>query len=151
MSQKTECPKCLGVLEHKEVGELKGEPVFIDQCPLCQGIWFDKGELWKVLKGQITFDQEEAEKDFRPDFTGDVFDLKEAQCPCCHKRMERVKSLQDDRVQTDYCLSCGGTWLDGGEVRLLMRGGPLKRAVRFVLDKISTALEGLRGPEKMRE
>lgn len=78
MSQKIECPKCLGMLEPKEVGELKGTPVFIDQCPVCQGIWFDTGELWKVLKGKIAFDQEEAEKDFRPDFTGDVFDLKEA-------------------------------------------------------------------------
>lgn len=125
----------------KEVGEMEKQSVHIEQCSTCQGIWFDEGELEKVLNLKMGFDDEVAEENFRKDFTDGSFDLKKANCPRCKKEMQRVKSLQDGRVVTDYCLDCGGIWLDGGEIRLLMRGGPIQRALRFILDKISEPLQ----------
>lgn len=139
--KKLECPKCIGLLETKEVGEMEKHAVLIDQCPMCQGVWFDEDELGKVLKLKLGFDDEVPEEDFHQDWKNDVFDLKKAKCPRCKKDMQRVKGLQDSRVITDYCLECGGTWLDGGEIRELMRGGPIKRALQFIFKKIAEPLQ----------
>lgn len=139
--KKLDCPKCLGLLHPKEVGEMEKKAVHIEQCTMCQGVWFDEGELEKVLNLKLGFDDEGAEEDFRKDFAGDTLDLKKAKCPRCKKEMQRVKGLQDSRVVTDYCLDCGGVWLDGGEIRLLMRGGPIQRALRFIFNKITEPLQ----------
>lgn len=38
-------------------------------------------------------------------------------CPACGKPMI---VLELDRVEVDHCISCGGIWLDGGELELLL-------------------------------
>jgi hypothetical protein len=38
-------------------------------------------------------------------------------CPACGKPMV---VLELDRVEVDHCISCGGIWLDGGELELLL-------------------------------
>ena len=143
-SKKLDCPKCVGLLETKEVGELQKYAVVIDQCPMCKGIWLDEGELSKLLKDKLGFDDEVPEEEFHQHWKDDFFDLKKAKCPRCKKEMQRVKSAQDSRVTTDYCLECGGTWLDGGEIRELLRGGPIHRALHFIFNKISEPLQNIK-------
>ena len=140
-SKKLACPKCVGMLEAKEVGEMQKYAVVIDQCPMCQGIWLDEKELERVLQDKLGFDDETPEDDFHPKWKDDFFDLKKAKCPRCQKEMQRVKSFQDDRVMTDYCLECGGIWLDGGEIRELLRGGSIHRALKFIFKKIIDPLK----------
>ncbi len=144
-SEKLSCPKCMGFLETKEVGEMEKHGIFIDQCALCHGIWFDKGELAKVLKLKLDFDDESAEDEFHQDWKNDYFDLKKANCPRCKKEMQRVNCLQDDRVIADYCLECDGAWLDGGEIRELMRGGPLHRGIQVIFKKLAEPFQNLSG------
>lgn len=38
-------------------------------------------------------------------------------CPACGKAMI---VLELDRVEVDHCISCGGIWLDSGELELLL-------------------------------
>ena len=137
---KLECPKCIGMLQNKEVGEMEGKPIYIDQCFSCSGIWFDEGEFEKMMALKLQADDDVELKDFNPSMIGDELDLKKADCPRCKKEMNRISSPQDGRVKIDYCLGCGGTWLDGGEIRLLLRGGPIKRGLKFLWDKISAPL-----------
>ena len=40
-------------------------------------------------------------------------------CPACGKPMI---VLELDRIEVDHCISCGGIWLDGGEMELLLEG-----------------------------
>jgi Zn-finger nucleic acid-binding protein len=40
-------------------------------------------------------------------------------CPLCKNAMV-VLELQ--QVEVDHCMTCGGIWLDGGELELLLRG-----------------------------
>lgn len=40
-------------------------------------------------------------------------------CPVCDKPMV---VLEIDQVEVDHCLACGGTWLDAGELELLLDG-----------------------------
>jgi len=148
--KKLDCPKCLGRLEVKEIGEMQRMPVYIDQCPVCMGIWFDEGELEKILQLKIEFDDERVEEEFRLDLKDSHLDLKEAKCPRCREKMERVKAPKDDRVITDYCLKCGGTWLDGGEIRVLMRGGALHRGVQLIMKKLTAPFRNMQARRHQR-
>lgn len=40
-------------------------------------------------------------------------------CPVCRKP---IIVLEVDRVEVDHCVHCGGVWLDGGELELLLDG-----------------------------
>jgi len=137
-----ECPKCVGMMKEFEVGELEGPGIHIDQCQMCEGIWFDEGELDRVLQLKLKF--EKTAEMFRGDIIGSEMDLKEAKCPRCKEIMERISSPNDDRVKMDYCLKCGGSWLDGYEIRLLQRGNVLKRAVGAVKKFFGDKLGGMR-------
>jgi uncharacterized protein with PIN domain len=41
------CPKC-----HEEMQEIAHEMVKLDQCPKCNGVWFDAGEL-EILERRL--------------------------------------------------------------------------------------------------
>ena len=41
-------------------------------------------------------------------------------CPACR---ESMVVLELDEVEIDYCTGCGGIWLDGGELELLLGDG----------------------------
>jgi Zn-finger nucleic acid-binding protein len=40
-------------------------------------------------------------------------------CPVCEKPMV---VLEIDQIEIDHCVHCGGTWLDAGELELLLEG-----------------------------
>ena len=40
-------------------------------------------------------------------------------CPVCK---EAMIVLELDEVEIDHCISCGGIWLDAGELELLLEG-----------------------------
>jgi len=44
-------------------------------------------------------------------------------CPVCN---EEMLTLELDGVEIDYCYSCGGIWLDEGELELLLENTELK-------------------------
>lgn len=55
--------------------------------------------------------------------------VSEMTCPRCHARMH-MHPLGDDElaVDVDFCLGCGGIWLDGGGVDTVMQIGARKLA-----------------------
>jgi Zn-finger nucleic acid-binding protein len=132
-----DCPKCLGRLQEVEVGEMENKSVMIDQCQLCGGIWFDKGELAKVLQLKVKF--VETPEEFENDLKGSVLDRKVATCPRCKKEMFKISAPNDDRIKMDYCLDCDGAWLDPGELAVIQRGNIIERALRAVRNKFSGA------------
>ncbi|MFO7949827.1 MAG: zf-TFIIB domain-containing protein [Candidatus Fermentibacteraceae bacterium] len=99
------CPRC-GVPLRPE--ELHRESV--DRCPECQGMFFDAGELAHISRltailnrielGEPEIDCPERE---RPPIT----------CPADGTGMEVRRAAG---VEVDRCPSCGGYWLDGGEL-----------------------------------
>ena len=114
-----DCPKCLGILEEKDV-----EGVTVDVCWVCEGIWFDKDELIKVLEADS--------KDFntidvaRSGFDGKEavsmkaeFDKKTGKCPKCEDKTELERKDFKNKIFADVCPKCSGIWLDGGEIHKL--------------------------------
>jgi hypothetical protein len=92
--------------------------VTFDVCRSCGGIWFDQHELHKVDEaheeaGELLALAAEAER--RPTVSAD-----KRQCPRCDgiPMMRHFFSVKHE-VEVDECPTCGGYWLDCGELRSL--------------------------------
>ena len=145
-----ECPKCIGKLKplriktyglekmHTRVpgrgvpgvetmvtttlkSPNKSRALELDKCWVCRGIWFDKGEL-KKLQG------EKIKRETIGSYINDpkvykVLNEKSGLCPKCKIPMRKMKGRTKTRnITIDICKTCGGVWLDGGEVNYFLRG-----------------------------
>lgn len=121
--KKLECHKCWVEMKKEEV-ETFGPNIIIDVCPNCKGIWLDKGELGKLLK----------DKKLTNYLTKHIGTKSRSPmiCPKCANTMDIEKA---DNIEVDVCLTCGGVWLDQGELDRLkykseegFEGDPLAKA-----------------------
>lgn len=136
-----DCPKCVGKLEKKKI-----ENIEVDVCSVCEGIWFDAGELKEVLEADA--------KDFdyidvgREEFDGKELaaaeiDLNEriGKCPRCNNNIVLIQTRYEKNpdLVVDICPMGHGLWLDGGEIQKLR-----KRGLVNLKDWLGTRLEFLR-------
>jgi Zn-finger nucleic acid-binding protein len=133
-----DCPKCVGVLKERKIGTK--EPVTVNVCFVCGGIWFDKNELELLINKEI-FDTVEFNLEAEP--IGDIdlkkeidLDKKEAICPCCKgsKKMIKKISNRNKNVSVDFCKDCGGVWLDSGEYAKISRRSPIEKKMEVIID-----------------
>lgn len=107
------CPKCHIKLKEFSFGALK-----LDKCDSCNGVWFDKNELKKVIDGR-DMDLEWVHLDLWT--KKEKFGARKGknQCPFCSKALV---ALQYDHsgVEVDICAACGGIWLDKGEMEKII-------------------------------
>ena len=137
-----DCPKCLGILEEKEIENVK-----VDVCWVCEGIWFDKNELEKVLEADSR-DFNTIDVD-RGDFDGKEavgmakeFDGKAGKCPRCENKQELERKDYKNKIFADECPKCEGIWLDGGEIHKLRNRALVKiyNKICHIKDSFSFAL-----------
>ncbi len=62
-------------------------------------------------------------------------------CPVCQ---EAMIVCELDQVEIDHCVSCGGIWLDAGELELLLGSGAGQEDVLHVLSPETSAEESPR-------
>jgi len=109
-----QCVKCDGELKRVSLGELD-----VDKCSQGSGIWFDSGELDKILEsGSIEALKNEVDNN-------QGHDAQKGNCPRCGGtgKMVQVTSLKNAEVHIDTCSVCYGQWLDGGELEALTDQG----------------------------
>jgi len=96
------------------VGEME-----VDKCNKCSGIWFDIGELDKVIESEA-MEALKNEVDNNQDH-----DVQRGKCPKCggEGNMVQVTSLKKSDIHVDTCSVCYGQWLDGGEIAELTDQG----------------------------
>ncbi len=87
-----------------------------DRCPRCGGVWLDRGELEHLLSSKADpretigrLDDAEAPAP-RPE-RGVLI------CPRDGARLVRMRHLEQRHVEIDQCSTCGGVFLDPGELR----------------------------------
>lgn len=99
-----DCPKCQVRLNEIDA-MIPGKELMMDACPKCHGLWFDKGELRKVI----------GERKLADYLTKDIGTKTESPlvCPRCGGPMD-YEHAED--VEVDVCLSCHGVWLDSREL-----------------------------------
>ena len=88
------------------VGDGQGADVVqIDACPVCNGAWFDAGEL-DVLAGEFANLEGALDPSARP---------SKRVCPRGCGRLSERDLPGHIRTPVDFCPSCRGVWLDGHE------------------------------------
>ena len=130
------CPRDQIIMQEKVVGD-----AHLDICTKCGGQFFDSGEMFKAfgMKADPSYwDRSE---------TGGAVKESHLKCSRCHAEMlgQDVR-YKDKHVEIDRCGSCGGIWLDKGEVDTIMAIGELlqpvldaeRDAAKAELDKMGT-------------
>ena len=100
------CPRCRTPLAHVEDGT-----IVLDHCGSCGGLFLDDEE-WKPLVGSVRAID-------RPQ--GLSLDFQRLPCPACGHAEGRSglvpRGLRGaGELEIDVCESCGGAWLDAGEL-----------------------------------
>jgi Zn-finger nucleic acid-binding protein len=133
------CPVCLGVTMRKV--DLAGEqPLRLDHCARCGGVWFDAGEVQR-LRGVDpgSFWRAVARRD----------DVARVQCHSCHGFIGRadapcpacgfhnvldcpkctgaMTTATHDDIELDVCRRCRGVWFDHAELEAVWRMRPGER------------------------
>lgn len=128
-----DCPKCIGKLQkisitlnraHTAKG-LQGAGMAlnleVDQCFVCKGIWFEKGELERyVSEGMTSLDSPSLDMD-------QILDSKKANCPNCRIPMTGGYTPSSFRVHVDICEKCGGIWTDSSEIDRIEKANKAKK------------------------
>jgi len=108
------CPACRSTLREKTVGDIK-----VDVCADgCGGLWLDRFEMERVDEAHETAGAELLAIERK---AGVQIDPGERlRCPRCRNipMLRHFFSVKRE-VQVDMCPSCGGTWLDLGELALI--------------------------------
>lgn len=118
-----DCPKCIGKLNKVEVKfyEIADMPtqkgarvstLEVDQCFVCNGIWFDAGELEKYINKKLTIlDSPAIDIELILEF-----DKKIVKCPRCNVEMVKKPVPIAKNITVDFCEKCRGVWLDSTEI-----------------------------------
>lgn len=131
------CPNCRQKMVEKLEQTPRG-PIYYDLCEACGGIWFDAGEMDAMVL-QV-FDSVEASS------IDKASGIPEAlrQCPRCKDQwLDKVFFLAYSNVLLDYCRTCHGFWLDGGELDLINQDLRELKGEREKVNKIATPVKVL--------
>jgi len=96
------CPCCRGDVAMKttHAGEVE-----LDICPACRGVYFDRGELKKVITGAL---------DAETVLTKSPSDSSHLVCPECEIEMDRVHARKGiTSYELHFCRKCLATFLQG--------------------------------------
>ena len=105
------CPACQEPMTAEDFGGVE-----VDVCKSgCKGIWFDWHELTRLDENQEGFgDALQAAVDSPR--TNDE-DRGRLDCPRCSSPMHAHRYKRSEEVNVDECYSCGGMFLDSGELQ----------------------------------
>ena len=137
------CPACAAPLT-----TLNLQGLAVEVCRSgCGGIWFDNFELSRVDEAHEELGAALAEMEFNPDT---VVLREKRPCPkCAGITMLQHKFSREKPVVVDECPSCGGVWLDGGELSQIRtptetREDRAKATQTFINSLVATELAQLR-------
>lgn len=110
------CPACDSALKEVQQSDLK-----VDICDQsCGGIWFDNFELKKVDEAHEALG--EPLLDLSPHKSIAVDHERKRHCPrCANQPLFRHFFTVRQEIEVDDCPSCGGLWLDTGELAALRK------------------------------
>jgi Zn-finger nucleic acid-binding protein len=114
------CPDCDKPLQ--TIRLKMPEPLFIERCHTCFGLFFDRGEIETVLQNSVSnvFDiNREHIDNINKDRYRKPQKVRYVKCPECRRHMNRVNFGKRSGVVVDQCI-IHGIWLDSGELTHLL-------------------------------
>ncbi len=118
-----ECPACGSKME-KIYMEAQG--INLDVCLECGGIYFDNREFKKF--DEITEDITPLVELFENKTFKQTEQYENRKCPVCGAQMVKNYSSAKKDVEVDECYSCGGKFLDNGELEKIREEYPTEEA-----------------------
>ena len=106
LSEPLRCPKCAAAMELLVVDGAE-----VDRCTVCEGIWFDAGELDWLAQDEVA----EAIDVGESEHGRSMNDVTEIDCPRCGKPMKHVADRHKPEIRYEICIGCEGAFLDAGE------------------------------------
>jgi Zn-finger nucleic acid-binding protein len=114
------CPNCDKALQ--TIRLKTPEPLAIERCQSCFGLFFDKGEIELIMQSSVSnvFDiNHEHIDNINKDRYHKPQKIRYVKCPECRRHMNRVNFGQRSGVVVDQCI-VHGIWLDSGELTHLL-------------------------------
>jgi PAT family beta-lactamase induction signal transducer AmpG len=100
------CPKCRSDME-----QIDYDGTEVDRCTLCNGIWFDAGEL-ELLRNK----EAAAVLDTGNRREGKQYNvIDQYRCPRCGGEMAKMVDEQQKHIWYETCTDCNGSFFDAGE------------------------------------
>lgn len=100
------CPQCR---ENTIMDKITVRDVIIDICPSCKGVYYDRGEMKKVLAGSL---------DAETVLSRLPYDGSDFVCPACMINMDKISARKGDLYYEMYfCRSCLATFLRNEELQ----------------------------------
>ena len=106
------CPQC----HHHLLKPIRSENVELDACVHCEGLWFDRNDLDKVIHN---YDPKYHRECPIIETLGQKVGESQKHCPHCKDSrgsLETYRFEKDSDLKIDICHSCHGIWLDKGEL-----------------------------------
>ena len=125
-----QCPACNNALSVMDVSD-----IVVDVCiGGCGGIWFDNFELSKVDEQHEHVGEALLDIERNPHIR--LNNQEKRPCPRCPdvKMMRRFFSVAR-KTEIDECPSCGGIWLDAGELRAIRNEFPDEKSRKEAFDR----------------
>jgi len=114
-----DCPACSNELTERTVDDIR-----VDACNGgCGGVWLENWELQEVDEQHESAGNALLELDRHAEAEANVHDNRK--CPACDDvvMVQRFFSVKK-KAEIDECPSCGGTWLDLGELNEIRSAFP---------------------------
>lgn len=109
-----QCPSCPTFMSRLAVGHIE-----LDECPRCLGMWFDEGELQRILFAELA--NRNLQQRFVP--RGEVTLPTRASCPRCIVSSLHERDVHGHPVAS--CTGCGGLWVPAPVLATLLAAGPI--------------------------
>ncbi|MFA5802640.1 MAG: zf-TFIIB domain-containing protein [Thermoleophilia bacterium] len=107
------CPNADGVLRPVTLHSRLGQPILLDQCDGCGGVWFDGFELFQV-------DEAEASKIDQLDKEALRFPAGSQESPACPRCGAPLSAFHDPNIPSNIqlliCAKCEGLWANHGDL-----------------------------------
>ena len=127
------CPLCSAEMVKKSIGEIE-----IDFCENgCHGVWFESFELAR-LDEKNEGCGEELEKILGTSLN-ERESSKKISCPNCNIPLH-IHRYRAGSVQIDECYSCGGVFLDSGELKKIREQYKDSETIKAEIDNILTSV-----------
>ncbi len=106
------CPNDGAEMHQVSIVSHYGQPIILDQCEKCGGIWFDESELFRARQGEAAKVEPLDQEALR---TPSQIDKLQLVCPRDRSQLFRFtdKHFPDSIILT-RCPSCHGIWLNRG-------------------------------------
>jgi Zn-finger nucleic acid-binding protein len=106
------CPNDGTEMHHVKIVAHYGQPIIVDQCQRCGGIWFDEAELFRAKQGEADrIEMLDADIIRAPTM------IEESELLCPRDRavmLQFVDRYFPQDIILVQCPSCGGIWLNRG-------------------------------------